>query len=92
MNPSIVLRSRAPWMTDTQWVQLEQYCLGKTIPTDVEIIEGLQYCTPRHRNSRSAGWMYSNVTNYVVNEPNYTNWCQLIREHYDPDMLVDEGL
>lgn len=91
-NPDRALRDRAPWMTDTQWFQLEQYCLGKAIPTDAEIIEGLRYCTPRHLVSRSAGWMYFHVSDFVANEPNYTYWCNLILEHYDPDMLVDEGL
>ena len=92
IDPSAVLRARAPWMTDSQWTQLEQYCLGKAIPTDAEIVEGLQYCTPRHRDSRSAVWMYSHVANFVVNEPNYTNWCRMILEHHDPDLLMDEGL
>lgn len=80
-------------MTDEQWRQADAYRQGIAIPTDSEIIEGFQHCTDRHSASRAARWAYSNVSGFIVNEPNYTSWCAVIRKYgMDPDLIVDEGL
>lgn len=81
----------ADWMTPDQAQQLRQFCEGKAVPTDPEIIEGLKYCSSRY--TRSARWMFSNVSAFVVDEPSYSWWCQCIEEALeDPDLRVDEGL
>lgn len=87
------LGTRAAWMTGDQWKQVLDFVQGKAVPTDSELIEGFQFCTARHVTSRSAAWAYSNISSAVVNEPNFTNWCAIIRKYgVDPDLAVDEGL
>lgn len=86
----VFICDRASWMTDEQYRQLRQFADGKAVPTDPEIVEGLRNCG---MSNRSALWMYSHVSAFFVNEPNYSWWCQCIEEALgDPDLRVDEGL
>lgn len=91
MRPNYLLASRAPWMTDEQWRQLDAYRQGREIPTDSEIVDGLQHCSAWRNSHRAAEWVYRHVSDCIVNE-NFEPWCQEIRKCYDPDLQVDIGL
>lgn len=87
---------RAGWMPDEQWRRAVQYLLGRGVPTDEELREGLkgrEYGVERYDpRNRAVNWAWGNTPAFLAGRENFELWCKVIIEHCDPDLLVDEGL
>ena len=92
-NPEYICHTRrhVDWMTDEQWRQVCDFCQGKRVLEDPELIYGFANCTEQHSFHRVARWAYSNVSSLVVNH-NYHTWSELINSLVDQDLQVDKGL
>lgn len=88
---SSYVAERKPWMSDNQWDQATKYMRGLAIPTDPEIVSALRGEPDFQGNARGHVWAWSSVPAVLVDD-GYLPWCTLIREKYDPDLMVAEGL